>query len=856
MEHVDLTKIEGLSDLLTDLTKADALGIPVVTPEKQMAYAEAEYVFNSLVQSVKPSIIDHTLRIACSFGKDSTLLLSVFVEAFRQIVQDGQQPKSPLIITYADTRIESPVMSLYANRQIALLEEYLSKNKIPHEIYSAKPADRHSWPVLYISGLKLLTVGASRTADCSVELKQQPLQGVESQLAKKYGNQVVTVTGVRISESELRKQTIIELGLNKAQIVRSMKNGVESLDYAPIVNITTDEVWMMLRCLGVAAKPQYGAYLPYWDESTWYLSKLYADQTDSCPIVGSGAMSSSRSGGCSSSLRSGCSLCTTVNIDKQASALADLAQYPQLKNLLAIRNWLSHTYFDLSYRRFVARKYNEDGYVKIEPKSFNEQWMTKVLRWVLQADADERIRALRFRQLLANGSDWMNEPGVQSILQDNIPGWQKASWLKNYLMDMQFATFELVTPSQLLLIDALWSRDSYKLPPFSALAIWRSVNKLHERVPYPEIEGKKAINNLPAARYFYIGDQPEFELLRTDNEEFLSRFMLELSDKEVLVESRDMRTVARMERSRSVLYGEEAGKTFGGWFGDFEQLPMVMEREDGDDSGYIVDEEVAYMILDFCDDFVPRGDRYAGEYRTFNTMRRLVNLGALRLSQAAQRNSARIAARSWMYEVARLVDLADVMDPQVMARTISEAEYLALSGKQSMLTTPEKTVLEQLNDLKAAAKSVRELYRRLCQARAVAMLTVSEMGESFVFDGCAYQSLVNTQTMQIQTIVRALNSVNGILTLLPKNAPLRQTKALPPSVSKLLHDFVGQLMNEFKLVEQASWQTILTLLPMVLPVGEVYPIVGLGQIGFIRDLNSASQYVSSQVALRDIKLAS
>lgn len=237
-------------------------------------------------------------------------------------------------------------------------------------------------------------------------------------------------------------------------------------------------------------------------------------------------------------------------------------------------------------------------------------------------------------------------------------------------------------------------------------------------------------------------------------------------------------------------------------------------------------------------------------------MRRLINLGVLRLSQAAQRNSARIAARSWLYEVTRLVDLADVMDPQVMARTISEAEYLALSGKQSMLTTPEKTVLEQLNDLKTATKSVRELYRRLCQARAVSMLTVSEMGESFVFDGCAYQSLVNTQTMQIQTIVSDLNSVNGILTLLPKNAPLRQTKALPPSVSKLLHDFVGQLMNEFKLVEQASWQAVLALIPMALPVGVVYAIVGLGQTGFIGDPKSAVQYVNSQIALREIKLAS
>lgn len=63
-------------------------------------------------------------------------------------------------------------------------------------------------------------------------------------------------------------------------------------------------------------------------------------------------------------------------------------------------------------------------------------------------------------------------------------------------------------------------------------------------------------------------------------------------------------------------------------------------------------------------------------------------------------------------------------------------------------------------------------------------------------------------------------------------------------------------MNEFKLVEQASWQAVLALIPMALPVGVVYAIVGLGQTGFIGDPKSAVQYVNSQIALREIKLAS
>lgn len=190
---------------------------------KTLAYEGASALFYSLVDDVKDAVLNHPLRLAISFGKDSTLLLAVFVEAYRQLIANGHKPFAPLLVTHADTRIESPVMSAYAKRQIKLLRDYLAHWDIPHEIYTAKPADRYSWPVLFIGGLKLLTVGASATADCSIELKQRPLQSLESKLIKRYGSKIVTVTGVRMDESSERKKTITELGLNTAQIIKYEK---------------------------------------------------------------------------------------------------------------------------------------------------------------------------------------------------------------------------------------------------------------------------------------------------------------------------------------------------------------------------------------------------------------------------------------------------------------------------------------------------------------------------------------------------------------------------------------------------------------------------------------------------------
>lgn len=153
-----------------------------------------------------------------------------------------------------------------------------------------------------------------------------------------------------------------------------------SRNVAPIVDLSTPEVWLLLRCMGVGAKREYGDHLPHWDSSTAYLRRLYSDQDESnCPISGSSVLPTR--GGCGgSSLRSGCALCTVVNSDKQAESLTDLPQYPQLRNLLAVRNWLSNNFANMQYRRFLARKPSADGYLKLQANTMNEVWMVKVLR--------------------------------------------------------------------------------------------------------------------------------------------------------------------------------------------------------------------------------------------------------------------------------------------------------------------------------------------------------------------------------------------------------------------------------------------------------------------------------------------
>lgn len=303
-----LKHVVGLAEVEATLLGGE-LAVANIDPRREVIFGAAQELFEELVEErIIPLIQQHIVRVASSFGKDSTLLLAIMVEGHRRARARGLPVAGPLIVTHGDTRIESPVMHTYAMRQMRLLESYLDREGVDHRLICAEPQDRYSWPVMYCGGLKLLTVGASASADCSIVLKQDPLKRVERELAQEFPG-IVTATGVRLDESANRAQSIRELGLDKGLVVIHGSNR----DVAPIVDLGTADVWLLLRCMGEGAHREYGNHLPYWDSSTFYLRRMYDDQDESqCPITGSSSLVS-KTGCGGSSLRGGCALCTVVN---------------------------------------------------------------------------------------------------------------------------------------------------------------------------------------------------------------------------------------------------------------------------------------------------------------------------------------------------------------------------------------------------------------------------------------------------------------------------------------------------------------------------------------------------------------
>lgn len=822
------------------------LAVANIDPRREVVFGAAQELFEELVEGrIIPLIQKHVVRVATSFGKDSTLLLAIMVEGHRRARARGLPVAGPLIATHGDTRIESPVMHTYAMRQMRLLEAYLDREGVDHRLICAAPFDRYSWPVMYCGGLKLLTVGASASADCSIELKQNPLKRVERELAREFP-EIVTATGVRLDESANRAQSIRELGLDKGEVVIHGNNR----DVAPIVDLSTAEIWLLLRAMGEGARREYGSHLPYWDTSTFYLRRMYDDQDESqCPITGSSSLAS-KTGCGGSSLRGGCALCTVVNNDKQAESLTDLPQFPQLANLLAIRNWLSRNFYNMSYRRFLARKPTDNGFLKLQANTFNEEWMTSILRWLLQADRDEQLRADDFSQRLLTG-EWISDLGVQAILTDaKLTPAQRIEWLHWYLEDMSSPTFELVTPTQLLMIDAIWSRDGYRLAPFAALAIWKEVYHQGISVPYPALDGVRHKESIPAPVYYPIGHDPELmSLANIEATGVFDRYLVDLESLSFGSCGGATKRVRREVITPAIQYGDEQGAQFSGWFGDTVTVANVVLADSGE-CGYTIDEEAALWITGpMIDAYLD--DQHELERRSSIALRRLLSEGVLRLSVQAQRNSARMMARAEIYERAGMSKLEDG-NPVLLAQCISQAEF----DQQQVAIPPSEDkampsclnwktpVNVQWEDLETTVESVLNLHLSLEYRRSVVAFTLSQMGVAWQFDGVQYRELQQVIAQQVQAIQLLYSKPERLLSLLPASATLHKGRSREQNLRlRQLQQRALNVLHLHRTEALAALDAGVTERAGAMEEGFNPVFVAKGGMGFMKDVAQARAYV-------------
>jgi DNA sulfur modification protein DndC len=463
----------GLADVVDGLSQGVAPKGSAESGEKARLSTD-DRVTTALVAIGRVMEAGHPIALAYSGGKDSSVLMALVLEAARQ--RAGAKLRVPqILVTHARTGIENPAMETVINSELRQIRKYVAQHNLPVRIDIAEPSLNDSWAVRIISGRALPTFANSPTRDCSVSWKIKPQERQRKRTLKELGalGQPVTMTGTRFEESASRAARMTDRGELDTDIWQDEKRDASGKlirherRMSPIAYWTQEDVWTFLSELASGVRVSYTDAKDIWD--------IYRDGgNSSCVVVSDDAMKASAK---ACGARFGCSLCTAVGRDKSLEAMleADI-KYRYLLPLNRLQRFLVDTQYDLRRRQWLGRSITEDGYVAIAPDAYSSEMQRDLLRYALTIDADEA------------GDAWAH--GV-------------------------VARFQLVSLSQLIAIDAIWSMQGYQPRPFEAIWIWSQVYEQGLRFYPPEVDSQSFDKKLPAPKWLYVGadydDDPGFD---------------------------------------------------------------------------------------------------------------------------------------------------------------------------------------------------------------------------------------------------------------------------------------------------------------------------------------------------------
>lgn len=467
----------------------------------------------------------YTCSSATSFGKDSTVVLVLMLEAIRRRVEAGVYVP-PAFVTNANTGTENPAMDTYAEAMITELEMYCARHSLPVTVIKVQPSMTSSFAYATIGRGKLpVFAGASRS--CSVDWKLRPQQKALKQLLSTLQNpgELVTFVGTRLSESASREASMRSRGEGVAgQLVI---NDQGSFNCSIIADWEMEEVWEFL--MACEAK-RGGPYRTFVDNFDWCL-ELYKEANEGmCAIItGDGGNKAA----CGS--RFGCAWCTvTGERDKSMEAMISSApeKHGHMEGINAFRNHLIKTRWDMDRRDWIGRTHSEANYINVTGTAYSAEMRRELLRYLLTLDVLEEERAEEHDAKMFRGELEMTDSN------ETLRG----------------TTFQFITPKNLLAIDFAWSLSYGFDHAFPALTEWYEIRVLGKRYPIPDITPvEKGV--IPEQRWF------KFEAWQSPAQEMgLQDAYLEATNKDRYPGRPPMRTIRdRFEgKERSIVYYEEA----------------------------------------------------------------------------------------------------------------------------------------------------------------------------------------------------------------------------------------------------------------------------------------------------------
>lgn len=473
-------------------------------------------------------IIDagYTLSGAISFGKDSSVILVLMLEAIKRRIDAGIQVPT-CYVSHSNTLVENPAMDTYTEAMLVELEAYTQRHGLPVEVVKVTPSITSSFAYSTIGRGKLpVFAGASRA--CSIDWKLRPQQKALKQILATLQNpgDLVTLLGTRFSESATRGNNMRGRGENATDLVPTEGGGYTC---SVIAEWEVTDVWeLLMACEG----RRNGPYRTYVEDFSWCL-ELYKDANEGlCAIItGDGGNRAS----CGS--RHGCWNCTsTGDRDKSMEAMIDSApeKHGHLDGVNKLRNFLIQTRWDMSRREILGRKVSEAGHFGVGPTNYSADMRRELLRYLLTLDVLEEERAEAHDAAMFRGD--ITDGGLEMI------------------QSLRGITFQHITPKQLIAIDFAWSLSHGFDHAFPALREWYEIRVLGKRYPIPPLEAVQK-SGVPAMCWYPIpeGEGPAYE-------EGLQDAFIAAANREQYPSRPPMRTIRDryQGKPRQVVYYEEA----------------------------------------------------------------------------------------------------------------------------------------------------------------------------------------------------------------------------------------------------------------------------------------------------------
>jgi DNA sulfur modification protein DndC len=316
---------------------------------------------------------DETKRpwiIGFSGGKDSTVMLQFVWEAISQIKELTGIVKRDIYVVCNDTMVENPVITEYVYRVLDKIEIAARDQGIPIYVVKTIPRLEDSFWVNLIGRGYPAPNNAFRW--CTERLKIKPTSRFILEQVDEFGEAIILI-GTRTTESAQRAKSMKKHAIKGKRLTKHPTQA-NTFMYAPIRNLTLEEVWYVINTM---PSP--------WKANNSELFQIYSDASADdyeCPTV----ITDKEHKSCGQS-RFGCWVCTVVKKDKSMSALIDNG-LTWLKPLLDFRNHL-YDERNIIENRMPQRRNGTDAINGMGP--YTPKYRASVLGRVLSAQKEIQI---------------------------------------------------------------------------------------------------------------------------------------------------------------------------------------------------------------------------------------------------------------------------------------------------------------------------------------------------------------------------------------------------------------------------------------------------------------------------------